>query len=137
MGVTKTTIKEGSGAIPKARDEVVIEYTGWLKDTSKPDNKGKQYGPAPNPPFGSANLATLRADSILPSAVATFRPRLALVRLSEVNRRQLGRGCAIKANNIYSRLGRGCHPDEDWREGYPGHYQVCLHPSPSLESIQY
>jgi len=22
---------------------VVIEYTGWLKDTSKPDNKGKKF----------------------------------------------------------------------------------------------
>ncbi|KAJ2974704.1 hypothetical protein NQ176_g5915 [Zarea fungicola] len=43
MGVTKTIIKEGSGPIPKARDEVLIEYTGWLKDTSQPDNKGKQF----------------------------------------------------------------------------------------------
>lgn len=105
MGVTKTIIKEGSGPIPKARDEVLIEYTGWLKDTSQPDNKGKQYGHCPCHPFGSANLSTLPADSILPSAVATFRPRLALVRSSEVNSRQLHCGCAREANNIYSRLG--------------------------------
>ncbi|KAK7956933.1 FK506-binding protein 1B [Apiospora aurea] len=43
MGVTKTTIKEGSGAIPQAGQSVTIEYTGWLKDTSKPDSKGNKY----------------------------------------------------------------------------------------------
>lgn len=40
MGVTKTTIVDGTGATPKAGDKVTIVYTGWLKDTSKPDNKG-------------------------------------------------------------------------------------------------
>lgn len=43
MGVTKTTHQEGSGATPKAGDRVTIEYTGFLKDTSKPDNKGNKY----------------------------------------------------------------------------------------------
>lgn len=43
MGVTKTTIKEGSGAIPQPGQSVTIEYTGWLKDTSKPDSKGNKY----------------------------------------------------------------------------------------------
>ncbi|KAK8042752.1 hypothetical protein PG994_013235 [Apiospora phragmitis] len=43
MGVTKTTIKEGSGAIPTPGQSVTIEYTGWLKDTSKPDSKGNKY----------------------------------------------------------------------------------------------
>ncbi|KAH9218066.1 hypothetical protein DL95DRAFT_385820 [Leptodontidium sp. 2 PMI_412] len=43
MGVTKTILKEGSGAIPKVGDRVTIEYTGYLKDTSKPDNKGDKF----------------------------------------------------------------------------------------------
>lgn len=43
MGVTKTTHQEGSGANPKVGDRVTIEYTGFLKDTSKPDNKGNQF----------------------------------------------------------------------------------------------
>lgn len=43
MGVTKTTHQEGSGAQPQPGQTVTIEYTGFLKDTSKPNNKGKQY----------------------------------------------------------------------------------------------
>jgi FK506-binding protein 1 len=43
MGVTKTILQEGNGPIPKVGDKVTIEYTGYLKDTSKPDNKGTQY----------------------------------------------------------------------------------------------
>jgi FK506-binding protein 1 len=43
MGVTKTTIQEGSGAIPQKGQIVSMEYTGYLKDTTKPDNKGQQY----------------------------------------------------------------------------------------------
>ena len=43
MGVTKTILAEGSGAIPKAGDKVTIEYTGYLKDESKPENKGDKY----------------------------------------------------------------------------------------------
>ncbi|KAI0398530.1 fkbp-type peptidyl-prolyl cis-trans isomerase [Xylariaceae sp. FL0594] len=43
MGVTKTVHQEGSGPSPQAGQIVTIEYTGWLKDTSKPDNKGKQF----------------------------------------------------------------------------------------------
>lgn len=42
MAVTKTTLVEGNGAVPKAGDKVTIEYTGWIKDTSKPDNKGNK-----------------------------------------------------------------------------------------------
>ena len=42
MGVEKTVLQEGSGAIPTKGQTVSIEYTGWLKDTSKPDNKGNQ-----------------------------------------------------------------------------------------------
>ena len=40
MGVTKTVLAEGSGSIPKKGDQVTIEYTGYLKDPSKPDQKG-------------------------------------------------------------------------------------------------
>ncbi|KAF3768178.1 hypothetical protein M406DRAFT_102097 [Cryphonectria parasitica EP155] len=43
MGVTKTTHAEGTGAQPSVGQTVTIEYTGFLKDTSKPDNKGKQF----------------------------------------------------------------------------------------------
>ncbi|CZS88795.1 related to peptidylprolyl isomerase (FK506-binding protein homolog) [Rhynchosporium agropyri] len=43
MGVTKTITKEGDGAIPQKGDRVTIEYTGYLKDTSKPDKKGAKY----------------------------------------------------------------------------------------------
>jgi FK506-binding protein 1 len=42
MGVQKTIIQEGNGPVAQKGQKVSIEYTGWLKDTSKPDNKGKQ-----------------------------------------------------------------------------------------------
>lgn len=42
MGVTKTILEEGTGAQPTPGQTVTIVYTGWLKDTTKPDNKGKQ-----------------------------------------------------------------------------------------------
>lgn len=45
MGVTKTIIKEGSGAVAQKGQTVTIEYTGWLKDTNEPENKGKKYVP--------------------------------------------------------------------------------------------
>lgn len=40
MGVDKTIKSEGYGKTPVTGQTVTIEYTGWLKDTSKPDNKG-------------------------------------------------------------------------------------------------
>lgn len=43
MGVTKTVSQEGSGAQPTKGQNVTIEYTGYLKDTSKPDNKGSKF----------------------------------------------------------------------------------------------
>ncbi|KAJ6780405.1 hypothetical protein PWT90_02292 [Aphanocladium album] len=43
MGVNKTTLKDGSGVSPTPGQTVVIEYTGWLKDTTKPDNKGNKF----------------------------------------------------------------------------------------------
>ncbi|UPK97612.1 hypothetical protein LCI18_008547 [Fusarium solani-melongenae] len=43
MGVTKTTHQEGTGAVPQKGQTVTIEYTGYLKDESKPDNKGAKF----------------------------------------------------------------------------------------------
>jgi FK506-binding protein 1 len=43
MGVTKTTTSEGNGPIPQKGQTVTIQYTGFLKDPSKPDNKGEKY----------------------------------------------------------------------------------------------
>ncbi|KAF2731657.1 peptidyl-prolyl cis-trans isomerase [Polyplosphaeria fusca] len=44
MGVTKNIISAGNGTLfPKNGDEVSMEYTGWLFDSSAADNKGKQF----------------------------------------------------------------------------------------------
>ncbi|PFH61203.1 hypothetical protein XA68_18019 [Ophiocordyceps unilateralis] len=43
MGVTKTTHTAGNGAQPSNGDTVTIEYTGYLKDPSKPNNKGDKF----------------------------------------------------------------------------------------------
>ncbi|RDL39853.1 Peptidylprolyl isomerase [Venustampulla echinocandica] len=43
MGVQKTTLQEGTGPIPKPGQQVTIQYTGYLKDTTKPDNKGEKF----------------------------------------------------------------------------------------------
>jgi FKBP-type peptidyl-prolyl cis-trans isomerase len=43
MGVTKTTTQEGTGPQAQKGQSVTIEYTGWLKDPSKPDQKGDQF----------------------------------------------------------------------------------------------
>lgn len=46
MGVTKKVLSQGNGTTkPNAGDNVKMVYTGWLEDTTKPDNKGKQYVP--------------------------------------------------------------------------------------------
>ncbi|KAE9982877.1 hypothetical protein BLS_005278 [Venturia inaequalis] len=43
MGVQKQTLSAGNGVdFPKKNDTVTMEYTGWLYDASKPDNKGTQ-----------------------------------------------------------------------------------------------
>ena len=70
MGVTKTTIKEGSGAIPQVGQSVIIEYTGWLKDTSKPDSKGNKYAlPLPAVPAVGLGYAMTSGPSglLIPS----------------------------------------------------------------------
>lgn len=43
MGVVKTTINPGTGAQPTKGQTVTIEYTGWLKDATKENGRGKQY----------------------------------------------------------------------------------------------
>ncbi|KAH6631574.1 hypothetical protein F5144DRAFT_547661 [Chaetomium tenue] len=43
MGVTRTTHVAGNGPQPIKGQTVTIEYTGWLKDTSQPSNKGKEF----------------------------------------------------------------------------------------------
>ncbi|KAK3306565.1 uncharacterized protein B0T15DRAFT_145360 [Chaetomium strumarium] len=43
MGVTRTTRVQGTGPQPARGQKVTIAYTGWLKDTSKPDNKGEEF----------------------------------------------------------------------------------------------
>jgi FKBP-type peptidyl-prolyl cis-trans isomerase len=51
MGVTKTTTKEGNGPIPQKGQTVAMAYTGWLKDTTMPNNRGDQYVHSPGSPF--------------------------------------------------------------------------------------
>jgi FK506-binding protein 1 len=51
MGVTKTTTKEGNGPIPQKGQTVSMEYTGWLKDPTKPLNRGDQYVHLPGSSF--------------------------------------------------------------------------------------
>lgn len=42
MGVTVHDSEVGTGVQPQVGQTVTIEYTGFLKDTSQPNNKGKQ-----------------------------------------------------------------------------------------------
>ncbi|KAI9649787.1 FK506 binding protein proline rotamase rapamycin-binding protein [Ciborinia camelliae] len=51
MGVTKTVLNEGTGAIPKVGDTVTIQYTGWLKDVEKGTTLDAQKV---TPPFDSS-----------------------------------------------------------------------------------
>ncbi|KAL2754523.1 hypothetical protein ACRALDRAFT_1063334 [Sodiomyces alcalophilus JCM 7366] len=43
MGVNVTTREAGTGATPTPGQTVTIEYTGYLKDPSKPDQKGAKF----------------------------------------------------------------------------------------------
>lgn len=43
MGVNKITHVAGTGPQPEAGQTVIIEYTGWLKDSSQADGKGAEY----------------------------------------------------------------------------------------------
>jgi FK506-binding protein 1 len=42
MGVTVQHQEEGTGAQPTPGQTVTIDYTGYLKDESQPDNKGNK-----------------------------------------------------------------------------------------------
>lgn len=43
MGVTRTTRVAGTGPQPVTGQKVTVVFTGWLKDTAKPENKGEEY----------------------------------------------------------------------------------------------
>ncbi|KAK4130030.1 peptidyl-prolyl cis-trans isomerase fkr-3 [Trichocladium antarcticum] len=43
MAVTRTTRVPGTGQQPARGQTVTMTYTGWLKDTSQPGNKGQQF----------------------------------------------------------------------------------------------
>jgi FKBP-type peptidyl-prolyl cis-trans isomerase len=47
MGVEKIIDSEGDGASPKIGDKVTFEYTGWLKDITRFENKGIEQVPMP------------------------------------------------------------------------------------------
>jgi FKBP-type peptidyl-prolyl cis-trans isomerase FkpA len=38
-----TDVVNGDGATAQAGQEVIVHYTGWLYDTSQPDNKGAKF----------------------------------------------------------------------------------------------
>jgi len=45
-GITElqiTDVANGDGATAQAGQEVIVHYTGWLYDTSQPDNKGTKF----------------------------------------------------------------------------------------------
>ena len=45
-GITElqiTDVVNGDGATAQAGQEVIVHYTGWLYDTSQPDNKGTKF----------------------------------------------------------------------------------------------
>jgi FKBP-type peptidyl-prolyl cis-trans isomerase FkpA len=53
----------GAGASPRAGDHITVNYTGWLYDRSKPDNKGKQFDTSiGREPF----TFTLRGGEVIP-----------------------------------------------------------------------
>lgn len=41
MGVTKISLRNGVGEHPGIADVVVTAYIGYVRDTSKPDDKGE------------------------------------------------------------------------------------------------
>jgi FKBP-type peptidyl-prolyl cis-trans isomerase len=40
---SQTDLKVGTGAEATAGKRITVNYTGWLYDSSKPDNKGQQF----------------------------------------------------------------------------------------------
>ncbi len=41
--LTKIDVKQGTGAEASSNKPVLVHYTGWLYDPSKPDNKGTKF----------------------------------------------------------------------------------------------
>lgn len=41
--LTKIDVKQGTGAEAVSNKPVLVHYTGWLYDPSKPDNKGTKF----------------------------------------------------------------------------------------------
>lgn len=42
-GLQITDLVVGDGALAEAGSNIVVHYTGWLYDTSQPDNKGEKF----------------------------------------------------------------------------------------------
>ena len=42
-GLQITDVVVGDGALAEAGNNVVVHYTGWLYDTTQPDNKGEKF----------------------------------------------------------------------------------------------
>ena len=103
MGVEKKIIKQGNGSDkPKKGDNVTMEYTGWLHEAGKPDNKGNQYGP---PSVQQIQSLTQCSGSTPPSAAATLTSPLALAVSSRVSPQTHP---AVTASGLtHCRLGRG------------------------------
>jgi FKBP-type peptidyl-prolyl cis-trans isomerase FkpA len=62
---SQTDLVAGAGASPKGGDLITVNYTGWLYDPTKPDNKGKQFDTSiarDREPF----TFTLRAGQVIP-----------------------------------------------------------------------
>lgn len=72
MGVTKTTHQEGTGATPVAGNTVTIEYTGFIKDASAPNQKGSQYVPLY---FSEHQLCLILTHCLLLQVRLLRRPR--------------------------------------------------------------
>jgi FKBP-type peptidyl-prolyl cis-trans isomerase FkpA len=53
----------GAGASPHEGDRITVNYTGWLYDPSKPDNKGRQFDTS----IGRGPFTfTLRGGDVIP-----------------------------------------------------------------------
>jgi FKBP-type peptidyl-prolyl cis-trans isomerase len=46
--VTQTDLTVGTGATAATGNRVTVAYTGWLFDSSQPNNKGRQFDSAPS-----------------------------------------------------------------------------------------
>ena len=77
MGVQKTIVTEGTGPQPNKGQVISMHYTGWVKDTSKPESRGSKYAsslhysyPDVDDVLGLIPPSTVASHSILPSVSA-------------------------------------------------------------------